>query len=151
MNKPSKIHPIRPAPPPPINGWNKNTSDSTEYTEHDSSFDLPPPSMPAPELEIGCDNEKDNFSTIPPVPPPRVDSFQDNSEEEPPLSPWHNLPPAPPLPPLTDETLHNEDPPPIPIRPTILESQEFNVQINPPPIPARTTRPPMIPPRRSVQ
>jgi hypothetical protein len=55
------------------------------------------------------------------------------------------------LPPLTDETLLNEDPPPIPIRPTILESQEFNVQINPPPIPARTTRPPMIPPRRSVQ
>lgn len=116
---------------------------------------MPAPALPQNnETEFRCDIEKNSYA---PPPPPRVDSFQEMTEE-PPLSPFlYELPPAPPLPPLTDELVHNEDPPPIPLRPNInsmLESsaQEFNVQINPPPIPARTTtRPPTIPPRRSVQ
>src|SRR5882757_2844770 len=102
--KPPKLHPQRPAPLPPTNptnGWNKNIDTSTsDVSEHDQSFDLPPPSMPAPplplnELEFDSDADKSNYA---PPPPPRVDSFQDGAED-PPISPFlATLPPAPPLP-----------------------------------------------------
>ncbi|CAG2108102.1 unnamed protein product, partial [Medioppia subpectinata] len=152
VNKPLKPVPVRPAPlPPPTNGWNKS-AELGETSEHDSSFDLPPPSMPAPPLPLTHSDTSFEAEKSAPPPPPRVDSFKDCSEE-PPLSPFlYELPPAPPLPPIT-----NEEPPPIPSRPniaSILEStQDFiSVQTNPPPIPARTVaKPPIIPPRRTAQ
>ncbi|XP_054161531.1 synaptojanin-1-like [Oppia nitens] len=150
-NKPLRPVPIRPAPLPP----HKTSDNESVDLTHNQSFDLPPPSMPAPSLPTN-DSDFDNNviscppKEYPPPPPPRVDSFQDNVEE-PPLSPvLLGLPLAPPIP----QTI--EEPPPIPLRPnsaTNMESaNESGVQTNPPPIPARTiTKPPIIPPRRLAQ
>ncbi|RWS24751.1 synaptojanin-1-like protein [Leptotrombidium deliense] len=125
-NGKAKPIPIRPAPPPPL------------HNEADSTFDLPPPEIPAPPLPDADDDI--------------------NMSEEPPLSPWQTLPPAPPLPPLELQ----ENPPPIPERPKVMsELPESELAVpptnvaKPPPIPARTKPPaalppPVIPPRKAV-
>ena len=114
MSKPQKPYPVRPAPLPPTNGYNRSKNEvRPDLSELDRSFDLPPPSMPAPPLPP-LSGASDPGSEGPP-PPPRVDSFeltQDSLEE--PISPFLlTLPPAPPLPPNAEV-----DPPPIPQRPS---------------------------------
>ncbi|RWS07386.1 synaptojanin-1-like protein [Dinothrombium tinctorium] len=148
-NGKQKLIPVRPAPPPPINN------------ENETPFDLPPPEIPAPPLP-DSDEEINawNDSQPAPIPPPRVDSFENETagDNEPPLSPWQTLPPAPPLPPLEIQ----ENPPPIPERPKLIPDFESSVASSttnvskPPPIPARTKapvasqQPPVIPPRKAV-
>lgn len=140
--------------PPPLPGRSTPTRAPPPARPPPPSKSLPPRPPPARNAQETANKE------MPPAPPPRVDSFEnevfkfDNNnveEEDPPLSPWHSLPPAPPLPPMDD--VINDEPPPIPERPqTMIDISPAETgsrgRSNAPPLPART-RAPVVPPRRN--
>jgi hypothetical protein len=157
--KSAKLVPIRPPPPPPITC--PPIKPNTKF-DLNNSFNLPPPPMPAPPIPNLSDGFDDDFGP-PPVPPPRIDSFEEgmnlvsgNTFEEPMLSPWQTLPPAPPTPPM------DYQPPPVPSRPVPQRQGEPGRPIPPesmigsypanipppniPPPPPPTSLPPNLPP-----
>ncbi|KAK4336797.1 hypothetical protein RND71_043576 [Anisodus tanguticus] len=185
----NKTLPLRPAPPPPISipkqiekpklellTSEKETNSSSSYeSELDSSFNMLPPSIPPPPLPMMSSSEDEAANEInkidqfsPPLPPPRIDSFEDSfdarfaqlpvsrpndnfnssfsnsttyyDQDEEVHSPWQTLPPAPPIPPVDDEN----DAPPIPNRPKFLSDSSKKV-LNHPTIPIPSRPVPSIP------
>lgn len=131
-----KLVPVRPAPLPPTEVPN---NEPRNMVDNEFNFNMPPPDIPAPALPDDHEDHEDNdYKSQPPpsLPPPRIDSFENNEDEEVPSSPWQNLYPAPPVTPINKW----DNPPPIPERPKpVLESENMdsNTFFKPPPIPAR--------------
>lgn len=163
--QPIKSIPTRPAPPIPIQLQNKpkpdllpntanevNSSTASSYTsesELESSFNMPPPSLPAPPNPPSASSEDEHYDLEepvekPPLPPLRIDSFEANfdshfnafADDEETLSPTiSKLPPALPRPPVNDL-------PPVPSRPAPTKPIGNGA------IPSSNNLPPKLPPRR---
>ncbi|KAI1286204.1 Synaptojanin-1 [Halotydeus destructor] len=113
--KPQLLHQTALNPPSITRTEPSTDSEGAGSFERKSSTDKDPKATPHVAQEAPPDvlSEINNAWTSndvfapsfpPPIPPPRLDSVEsDLSDDQPPLSPWQSLPPAPPIPPLNQD------------------------------------------------